>query len=150
LLLARTSERAGEQWRHCPGITAGIDEEIDPVAGSEADAAVARQKRFRRLAVDRHHAHRVARELEEETARCGGVDDPQPQALTGFHGDVRTPRSVDENWRAVGRRRGRENERNVAIDVGRLRVLDDECAGETPIATMLSTVIIRPRTSSAG
>jgi len=39
----------------CTGRERRVDEEVDTVAGTQRDAAVARHERFRRLTVNRHH-----------------------------------------------------------------------------------------------
>ena len=125
-----------------------VDEQIDPVAGSEPHAAVACEKWLCGLAVDRHHPDRVSIEPDEEAACRGGVDDPQPQALAGFHRDIGTDGAVHEHRRTVGRSRCGEQERDVAIDVDR-RVLDDERAGE-PAIGLAGNICVVPERAGVG
>ncbi len=122
-----------------PGASTASTNEIDAVAGRERDAAVARQEWLGGLAVDRHHGRRVAVDAQRHEPRAGGIDEAQPQPLVRADRDIERRRPLTVKCgcavrsRAVGRAPVIEDQRDVAVDVDRLRLVDDQQAVEPAI-----------------
>jgi hypothetical protein len=121
--------KAAQKRCGCPGTCSRIEIQIDPTARGEPDAILAWAKRFRRLAVEGHDPRGVAFQLEREAAIAGGIDQAQAQSLARPHRNIRSRCSVDQDQLPRERAclRGHpQYERDVAIDIDRFRLLDNE------------------------
>ena len=107
-----------------------VNEDIGSIAGREHDAAIAREERLGRLAVDRHHARCVTLDPQHQSAGNGRVDEAQPQPLIGAHRKRHLRRPIDGQRRRGGVRPILEHEQHVAIDRDRCALLDDQGAAQ--------------------
>ena len=72
-----------------------VDEGVDPGAGRQQQRAIARQERFRRLAVERHHPDIKALHFQRDDSALTAVDEAKPQTLIAAYGNVVRSLAID-------------------------------------------------------
>ena len=72
-----------------------VDEGVDPGAGRQQQRAIARQERFRRLAVEGHHPDIKALHFQRDDSALTAVDEAKPQTFIAAYGNVARSLAID-------------------------------------------------------
>jgi len=117
-------------WESSGGRAGHVHQRVDPCARRQHDLAVARDERFGRLAVDRHHPDIVIVDFQCDYSTLAAVYDAKADPFILCDGKIEAGPAVD---REQGGRRGRIAARRSGRAIG----------GEAPVLNQQDLVAVR-------